>query len=246
MRSIKLVIGFIGTRFEGWQSQKKGKTLQELFERTLSRILKEKIQVTSSSRTDSGVHAKALVAHFRTSSALHDERIQKALNFYLPRDVVVYQAKTVTAKFHARFSAVSKIYRYSIWNSPTRPLFEEATVLWLPQKLDLAAMKRAAPHIKGRHDFSSFVDQDPGNPDRSKVRSIKKIHIQRKDCRIDITVEGDGFLRHMVRIIAGTLIEVGKGRLTPSSIPKIIAAQDRRQAGPTAKAKGLTLLRVRY
>lgn len=244
MRTVKLVIGFDGTRYEGWQSQRNQKTIQEIFEKILARILKEKIQVVSSSRTDSGVHALGLVAGFRTQSVLPDAKIKNALNFYLPRDILVKSAGTVRSGFHARYHAKSKIYRYSIWMSRTRPLFEAPRVLWLPHRLDLRRMKKAAAHFKGRHDFSAF--QDSGDEKASTIRTLKRLAIRRKKELIQIDVEGDGFLRHMVRIIVGTLIEAGKGKLEPEAIPAILQSKDRKKAGPTAKAMGLTLLQVRY
>lgn len=198
----------------------------------------------SSSRTDSGVHALGLVAHFRTESRLPDAKLKEALNYYLPSDVLVHSAKTVSADFHARYSAKSKIYRYTIWNDKTRPLFEAPFVLWHPRKLDTAAMKRASLFFLGRHDFRAFMD---GQDDKkSFVRTIKRLSIQKKSKHIVITIEADGFLRHMVRVIVGTLIEVGRGKLEPQAIAGIVASKDRKKAGPTAKAHGLTLVRVRY
>ena len=137
MRTVKLVIGFQGTRFEGWQSQRKNNTLQEIFERVLTGIFKAKTPIVGSSRTDSGVHARGFVACFHTQSKLPDAKIQTALNFYLPKDILVLSAKTVHPGFHARYHAKSKVYQYDIWNSRTRPLFEEPFVLWHPQELDV-------------------------------------------------------------------------------------------------------------
>lgn len=245
MRVIKLIIGFQGTRYEGWQSQRKDKTLQELFEKILLNIFKEKTHLISSSRTDSGVHALGLAAHFKTDSQLSDERVRQALNFYLPRDVVVQSAQTVSDTFHARFGAKSKVYRYDIWNSLTRPLFEAPFVLWAPHTLDTAHMAQAARHLKGRHDFSAFC-ANPDKDERSPVRTIKKIAVKKNKERIRIEIEGDGFLRYMVRIIVGTLLEVGYGKISPSRIRQILKSRDRAKAGPTAKALGLTLVKVKY
>ena len=244
-RIVKLIIGFQGTRYEGWQSQRKDKTLQELFEKILLKIFKEKIHLTSSSRTDSGVHALGLAAHFKVHSKLSDERIQQALNFYLPPDVVVQSAQTVPDAFHARFGAKSKQYRYDIWNSATRPLFEAPFVLWVPHKLDAVAMTQAASFFKGRHDFSAF-QADGGEENRNAVRTITKITVKKTRERIRIDIEGDGFLRYMVRIIVGTLLEVGRRKITPSKIRQILKSRDRSKAGPTVKALGLTLVKVKY
>lgn len=244
MRTVRLLIGFDGSRFEGWQDQKKGKTLQELFEKLLLKILKEPVSVISSSRTDSGVHALGLVAHFRTQNPLQDSKIKEALNFYLPKDVLARSAKTVSSDFHARYAAKSKVYRYTIWNSKTRPLFEAAHVLWHPQKLDAALMSRAAGHLKGRHDFRAFMDGK--DEKKSFVRNLKRLSVKKKKHVIEITAEGDGFLRHMVRVLAGTLIEVGRGKMPPEGVKAALESKDRKLAGPTAKSHGLTLVKVRY
>ncbi len=246
MRTVKLVIGFDGTRYEGWQSQKKGKTLQEVFEKALSQILKEKkVDLIGSSRTDSGVHAKGFVAHFRTHSVLKDAKIKDALNYYIPRDILVYSAKTVSATFHARYGAKSKIYQYDIWCSKTRPLFEAPFALWHPHALNLNKMKQAVRHFVGEHDFSAFYDKG-GDMPKSAVRSIRRISIHKEESMIRIQMEGSGFLRHMIRVIVGTLIEVGRGKLASQAIPGILSSKDRSKAGSTAKAHGLTLLQVKY
>jgi len=263
-RTVKLLIGFDGTRYEGWQDQRKGKTLQEVFEKLLLKILKEPANLISSSRTDSGVHALGLVAHFWTLNPLPDIKIKKALNFHLPRDIVVYSARTVHADFHARYYAKSKLYRYLIWNQPTRPLFEAPFVLWHPHRLDLGFMRKAARYFLGKHDFRAFMDGKdekkslemtghsmaptdvPRSRGRGFVRSVKSLTIQRGKGLIRIRIEANGFLRHMVRVIVGTLIEAGRGKLRPETVPAILNSKDRKNAGPTAKPHGLTLIKVRY
>jgi tRNA pseudouridine38-40 synthase len=244
VRVVKLVIGFDGTRYEGWQSQRKNKTIQETFQQILARVLNEPVHVTGSSRTDSGVHAKALVAHFKTRSDLPDHKIKSALNFYLPRDILVYSARTVSGDFHARFHAKSKIYEYAVWNAKDRPLFEAPYVWWCPYHLNVSRMKTAAKYFFGKHDFSAF--RDGGADGRNSIRTISRISIKKKGAILRIRVEGDGFLRHMVRVLVGTLIEVGRGRLEPAQIPRILASKDRKNAGPTAQACGLTLTKVSY
>jgi len=243
-RTVKLVIGFEGTRYEGWQSQKKDRTIQEIFEKILAKILKEKTHLASSSRTDSGVHALGLVAHFKTKNPLADPKIKHALNFYLPRDILVHSAKTVPDSFHARFGAKSKRYRYDIWNNPTRPLFEAPFVLWYPHRLRIALMRKAASYVKGRHDFSAFKDR--GDEKENSVRMIKRIVIKKNKELIRVEIEADGFLRHMIRVIIGTLIDVGRGKISPQRVKSILHSKDRSKAGPTAKALGLTLIRVKY
>lgn len=244
MRTVRLILGFDGTRYEGWQSQKKDKTIQEVFEKILARILKEKTHLAGSSRTDSGVHARHFVAHFRTKSGHSDAVLKKALNFHLPKDILVYSAKTMPDGFHARFGAKFKIYQYDIWNSPTRPLFEAPYVLWHPQRLDVRLMRRAAAYLRGCHDFSAFKDE--GGDTRSHVRTLRRLTVMRKGSHVRITAEGDGFLRHMVRVLAGTLIEAGRGRLSPERVRDILRSRDRRLAGPTAKPQGLCLVKVKY
>jgi len=245
VRTVRLEIAFVGTAYEGWQSQRKGKTVQETVERLLERILKEKVPVTASSRTDSGVHARGLVAHFKTKSALPDIRLREALNFYLPKDIAVLSAGTVGSDFHARYGAKSKIYRYQIWNDPVRPVFEAPFAFWSPTPLDVAEMRKAARHLKGRHDFSAFCDMT-ADPRKTHVRTVKRLVLSKKGPLITLEIEGDGFLTHMVRIIAGTLIQVGRKQIPAARVPKILRSKDRKLAGPTAKAHGLTLVKVKY
>lgn len=244
MRTVRLTVAFDGTRYEGWQSQRRGKTLQETIERTLERLFGKRTDLISSSRTDSGVHALGLVAHFKTSSALSDSTIRKALNFHLPGDILVLSARTAPDGFHARYSAVSKTYRYDLWNSATRPLREAPYAWWYPHRLDLPSMRQAARHLTGEHDFAAF--RDKGEEDKSTVRRIHRITLKRHGKLLRIEITGSGFLRHMVRIIVGTLIEVGRGKMTPSRVAAILQSRDRSLAGPTAKPHGLTLVSVRY
>ncbi|MBI4352932.1 MAG: tRNA pseudouridine(38-40) synthase TruA [Candidatus Omnitrophica bacterium] len=244
MRTVRLVVGFQGTHYEGWQSQRKGNTLQEVFEKILEKVLKHKAHLVGSSRTDSGVHAIGFAAHFRTANPLPDKKIKDALNFYLPRDVVVFSAKTVSGLFHARFSARGKLYRYDIWRSPTRPLFEAPFVLWHPGPLDAAWMKKAAKVLTGRHDFSAFRGRDGG--ERNPVKNVRFVRIRRIKRLVRIEIEADGFLRHMARIIVGTLIEAGRKKISPEKMAEILHSKDRAKAGPTAKAYGLTLVKVKY
>jgi tRNA pseudouridine38-40 synthase len=245
VRTVKLIIGFIGTRYEGWQSQRNNRTLQELLEKSLFKILREKVPLISSSRTDSGVHALGLATHFKTQSKLPDSKLKQALNFYLPKDVIVFSVKTMPNDFHARYHAKSKVYRYSIWNSGTRPLFEAPFVWWCPQPLNLVLMRKAAAFLEGKHDFSAFKDAG-GDDLKSAVREIKRITIRKKKSLLIVEVEGSGFLRHMIRIIVGTLVQAGRGKMAPQQVRTILRSKDRKLAGPTAKAKGLMLMRVKF
>lgn len=244
MRTVKLVIGFDGTRYAGWQSQRKGNSIQEMLESNLLKLFKEKTSLVSSSRTDAGVHARGMVAHFKTKCVLSDLKIKRALNYYLPKDILIYSSRTVSDKFHARYDAKSKLYCYDIWNSPLRPLFESSYVLWFPKNLDINKMKKACAFFKGQHDFSAFCDK--GDPKESYVRCIKRIRIRKIKSIIRIEVEANGFLRHMVRVIVGTLVEVGRSKMNFNNIQDILKSKDRKQAGPTIKPKGLTLMRVKY
>lgn len=246
VRSVKLTIAFVGTAYEGWQSQLKGTTVQEIIESRLKRILKERITVHGSSRTDSGVHAESLVAHFKTRSRMPAGTILRALNFHLPKDIAIRSAVVAKPGFHARFDAKSKVYEYRIWNGPIRPVFQANHLLWVSQPLSVTLMRQAARILVGTHDFTSFWDKGKSTDDKNAVRSIKRILIQRTGNLIRIRIEGDGFLRHMVRVIVGTLLDVGRKRTKPAELRRILAERARKFAGATAPAHGLTLLRVKY
>ena len=244
-RTVKLLIAFQGTRYLGWQSQRNGKTVQEIFEAQLARILKEKVNVHGSSRTDAGVHAKGFVAHFKTKSGLTDAKIKDALNFYLPKDIVVLASHIVPDGFHARFSAVSKTYQYEIWNHRTRPAYDKAPyVLWVTKKLDVSSMQKAAKRLVGKHDFNAFRDR--GEEERRTIRVIRGLTVTQSGPLIAIRVTANGFLKHMIRVMTGTLIEVGRGKLSIKDIETVVKYKDRKKAGPTVKPQGLTLLKVRY
>ncbi len=245
MRTVRLLIAFQGTRYDGWQSQLTGKTLQEVFEKQLARILTVKTNLTSSSRTDSGVHARGMVAHFKTKSTLPDSKLRAALNYYLPEDVLVLSAKTMADDFHARYHAKSKIYEYLIWNSRTRPLYDLAPYcLWYGGSLDVTKMRKAARVLIGKHDFSAF--RDSGDEEKDPVRTLYSIVIRKTGPKVSIRVRGNGFLRHMVRILVGTLIQTGRGKATPESVRIALHSKNRKLSGPTSKALGLTLLKVQY
>lgn len=244
LKTVKLTLAFDGTRYEGWQSQRKDRTVQEVFEKALEKIFSQKIHLAGSSRTDSGVHARGFVAHFKVKSKLTDAAIVRALNFYLPCDIVVLKAQTVPATFHARFKAKSKIYRYTLCLSKTRPVFEAPYVLHYPYPVNMAHLQKAARLLTGRQDFRAFMDAD--SEKEKTVRYLKKIRIHRQGELLHFDFEGDGFLRHMVRILMGTLLEVNRGKISLEAIPFILKSRDRKKAGPTAKAQGLHLLKVNY
>lgn len=252
MRNIKLTLEYDGTEFCGWQTQKrksqksnrKRTTIQETVEEVLGKILQEKVKVIGSGRTDSGVHALNQVANFKTKSVLPLKNIQKALNSVLPYSIAVVKIEEASADFHARFDAKSKTYRYSILNSGfNRPLLNNHFSR-VPYKLNVPLMKKEIRHLLGKHDFKSFQARD--KKERSSIRTISKINLSQKGNLIYLDVSADGFLYNMVRNIAGSLIEVGRGKLPQNSIKKMLLAKNRKSAGPTAPAKGLALTKVRY
>lgn len=255
MRNIKLVLEYEGTDYNGWQSQKEDPTVQSVLEDRLSKITGERCAVVGAGRTDSGVHALGQVAAFRTVSNLDAATIKRALNALLPPDIRVKNAFDADESFHPRFSSVGKTYFYIIANSGYASPFLRRFVCRVPQKLDVAAMARAAASLRGRHDFRAFMGA--GSEVKSSERTIEELSVEETDGIeflgnlmdgrfVRIVARGDGFLRHMVRNIVGTLLEVGKGRLDPASISDILASGERTMAGPTSPAKGLFLKEVHY
>ncbi|MDP3732805.1 MAG: tRNA pseudouridine(38-40) synthase TruA [Candidatus Omnitrophota bacterium] len=252
-RNIKLTIEYAGTSYSGWQAQNscqlsavscQQKTIQETIEKALQKILQEKIKVVGSGRTDAGVHAQAQVANFKTDSSIAIEKLRKALNAVLPDDISVIRTEEVRAGFHSRFSAKSKVYRYTILNRPSRSAILRDTAYFFPYPLNLKLMRKEAGVLLGRHNFKSFQAAD--KRERGATRTIKNIKIIRDKDFIYIDIEADGFLYNMVRNIAGTLIEIGRGKFSEGSTKKILLARNRKFAGPTVPAKGLCLLEVKY
>jgi len=246
MNNIKLTIAYDGTHFAGWQTQKNAKTIQETIEKSLRKILKEKINLTGSGRTDSGVHAKAHIANFKTRKSIPPKRLQIALNANLPEGIVIRDAECVPLKFNSRFCAKSKVYRYTILNSKIDDPFLKKYYYKVSYRLNVALMRKEARFLQGRHDFKSFQAKSALSHIRNTKRTIKRIKIIKSGKFIYVDIEGEAFLHNMVRNIAGTLIEVGRGYLKPGSMKKILASRNRRKAGPTAPAKGLMLMEVKY
>jgi tRNA pseudouridine38-40 synthase len=248
MRNIKLIIEYDGTNYSGWQVQHrhnlKKKTIQEVLQRALRRVLQEKIKVAASGRTDAGVHARAQVAHFKTRSQLSCTAVQRALNSSLPRDIRIKQVKPVALDFHARFSAISKTYRYMIVNDSFVSVFLVPYAHLVKQPLDERKMRRGSRYLLGKHNFRSFQAVD--KKEAQAIRTIKRLDVRRAGNLITLDIEANGFLYKMVRNIAGTLIEVGRGRLKAQDIREILKAKNRISAGPCAPAKGLSLLQVKY
>lgn len=244
MRNILLKIEYDGTNYSGWQYQKNAKSIQETIEAALKRITGRKARLISCGRTDAGVHALAHIVNFKTDSGIPSFKLQRALNSVLPKDIVIKAIKEVPLKFHSRFDAKSKIYRYTIVNGPSPSAILRNITAHIPHKLDLALMKKEAKILVGRHDFKSFQAAD--RIERSSVRTIKDIRIKKKGDLLEIYVEADGFLYNMVRNIAGTLVDIGRGRLPAGSMARILKAKNRKLAGETAPAKGLCLIEVKY
>ncbi len=245
MRNIKLIIEYDGTNYQGWQVQAKGATIQGIIEEKLSTITEERIHLAGSGRTDSGVHALAQVANFKTKSQLDVRSIQKALNSLLPPDIVIQRAEEVEDDFHARKAAMGKVYEYRILNRELRSAFHHGYAWHIPQKLDLEEMRKATRILIGEHDFSSF--RSVGTPTRTAIREINRAEWKKdRDGLIRFEIEANGFLKQMVRAIVGTLVEVGRGKIDSGEFQKILDSKDRKMAGPTAPAHGLFLKEVKY
>ncbi len=234
-----------GASYHGWQRQKgTDRTIQQKLEEALSQILQEKVAVTGASRTDAGVHALAQEAHFETFRPVDTAKLSVGMNALLPPEIAVRKVRRVRGKFHARFDAAWKRYTYWIWNDPEKPVWERNRAWHVRYPLDLAAMRRAARTLVGRRDFRAFTATDGRKG--STVRTVRSITIRRVGKRIRLDFAGDGFLYNMVRSIVGTLVDVGRGRISASRVRTILASCDRRKAGPTAPGQGLFLVKVAY
>lgn len=244
METVKLVISYDGTDFHGFARQRGLRTVQGVLEDTLSQILKRPTEVFGSGRTDKGVHARAQVIHFAQPYGPPVDRYPFVLRRALPKDIVPLVAEAVPDSFHARFSASGKTYRYTLHTAPLEDVFTTRFVWHLPVTLNWDAMAEAAAHLVGGHDFTSFCSAS--TPIEDKRRTIYSITFQPRGEYQDIVVSGNGFLQYMVRIIVGTLVDVGMGRLAATQMGDILAAKDRRRAGLTAPARGLTLWQVHY
>lgn len=245
MRNLKMSIEYDGTRFKGWQKQKDGvPTIQEKIENVLSKMTGEDIQVVGCGRTDSGVHAEGYIANFHTNCGLTTEDMLNYLYEFLPEDIVVKSMKDTTERFHARYNVKSKTYVYRINNSNFRNVFNRKYVYHTDEKLNLNEMRTAAEVLIGTHDFQSFTSLRPNT--KPTLRTINYINITKSDDMIEVEVNGNGFLLNMVRIITGTLLEVGKGKLKPTDVERILDEKKRSEAGPIAQAKGLCLKNVQY
>ncbi|MBY0524123.1 MAG: tRNA pseudouridine(38-40) synthase TruA [Gemmataceae bacterium] len=245
MRNIKLTLSYDGTDFAGWQTQPGFRTVQETLEQAIAKLTGEpRVRVNASGRTDTGVHAVGQVVNFRTTTVHSPEVIARAVNARLPADVVVRDAAEMPEAFDANRDAKRKLYRYVIHDGPVPSPFLRRYCTSSRHVLDVAAMRRAAEPLKGKHDFHSFETEWPNR--KTSVRTITHLSVNRFGEYIWLDVEADGFLYNMVRSIAGTLMNVGRGHWHESQVAAILQAEDRIQAGPTAPASGLFLMRVSY
>lgn len=241
---ILLILEYDGTNYAGWQIQKNAVTVQEAVETAIFEALGQRCRVTGAGRTDAGVHARGQCAQFDIQSHIPPEKFSYVLNLVLPPDIRVRESRAVSEDFHVRKGARMKHYRYTIYNAPHASAIDRFTTAHARQDLDAEKMKIAAQYLVGTHDFAAF--RAAGSDIVGTVRTIYSIDITRIDENIYIDVKGNGFLYNMVRIIAGTLIDVGKGRISPSAIPGILESRDRTRAGATAPAQGLCMMGVYY
>lgn len=244
MRNIKLLISYDGKRYNGWQRQvSTDQTIQTKLEQLLSKMTEEEIEVHGSGRTDKGVHATGQVANFYSNTKMSTDEILDYMNTYLPQDIAILDVKDASPRFHSRLNVLKKTYVYRVWNSPTRNVLERNYIYHVPEKLDLNAMLEAATYLLGTNDYQSFCAR---KMKKSSIRTIHSIDIEKIGDELRFTYCGSGFLYNMVRILTGTLIEVGKHEREPKSMPALIAAKQRSLAGHTAPAHALCLSKVDY
>jgi tRNA pseudouridine38-40 synthase len=250
----RLLLSYRGTRYHGWQRQPaletyKGDppppgagipTIQETLDAAIAAVVAHPVSLVGSSRTDAGVHAKGQIAHFDTDQTqISPESLRRAANYRLPSDILIRSIEPAPDSFDAITAAVSKRYQYYVWNAPDRNPFAPDLSWHRWQTLDIAAMKSAAAHFVGEHDFTSFAR--PGHGRQTTIRTVAHCHVAARGSRLVIGIEGSGFLWNMVRIMVGTLVEVGLGRHAPDDIPRMLEARNREAAGPTAPPHGLYL-----
>ena len=244
MRNIKLTIEYDGKDFNGWQKQPNKLNIQGSIEQAIKQITGEDVELNASGRTDAGVHALGQVANFKTNSNIPIDKMAIAINSKLKRSIIIKKAEEVDERFHSRLSCKRKTYRYVINNTPEGSAIYRNLETHIPQKLDVGKMKEAVKYFEGEHDFKAF--KASGTSSKSSVRTIYETNLYKKDDKIYIELTGNGFLYNMVRIIAGTLVEVGLGKIKPEEIPEIIKSQKRENAGKTLPPNGLYLVKVMY
>lgn len=244
MRNIKLTVEYEGTPFSGWQRLKGRPSVQGELEKAIQRVTGRRSDVTGAGRTDAGVHALGQVANFKTESRLALDRIPSALNAHLPETIRVVSAEDVDEQFHARYSATGRTYRYAVLNRPAPSAILRHHAYHVPVPLDLDVMTAALPVLRGTHPFTAF--HGVGSGERTTICTVRTANVARSVDMVIFTFEADRFLRHMVRMIVGTLLRVGKGKLSPHAVGEILRGEDSRQAGPRAPAHGLYLVKVSY
>ena len=244
IRNVKMVLEYDGTNYCGFQTQKNGITIQSVLEKSFEKILGKRIPIIASGRTDAGVHAVGHAFNIKAPFPMDDGRLLMGINSILPKDIAVKSVKTVDNAFHARKDAKWKKYRYVIINSKIPSPLQARTSWRVPVPLDLKSMQKAATYIVGKHDFRSFMGKRSSV--KTTVRNIISLSVKKTGDRLVVEIVGNGFLKYMVRIIVGTLIEVAKGSLSPADVKKILTANDRTVAGPTAPPHGLCLIEVGY
>lgn len=244
-KNYKLKISYDGSRYFGWEHQPDRETIQGKIETVLARMVdKDMVDVIGAGRTDAGVHARAMIANVHLDTQMSPEEIRDYANRYLPDDISILEVREAADRFHARYKAVGKTYQYTCFDGPVKPVFDRKYYTPLDQELDVEAMQEAAHFLEGKHDYKSFCGNS--RMKKSTVRIVDTITVRRRKGYVYLTFHGTGFLQNMVRIMSGTLIEVGLGRKRPEEVGEILEACDRKVAGPTAPAKGLCLLKVDY
>lgn len=244
-KNYKLKISYDGSRYFGWEHQPDRETIQGKIETVLARMVdKDRVDVIGAGRTDAGVHARAMIANVHLDTQMSPEEIRDYANRYLPDDIAILEVREAADRFHARYKAVGKTYQYTCFDGPVKPVFDRKYYTPLDQELDVEAMQEAAHFLEGKHDYKSFCGNS--RMKKSTVRIVDTITVRRRKGYVYLTFHGTGFLQNMVRIMSGTLIEVGLGRKRPEEVGEILEACDRKVAGPTAPAKGLCLLKVDY
>ncbi len=244
MSRFKVIVAYDGTNYHGFQKQNNALTIQEVLEKAITSIVQQPIEIIGAGRTDTGVHAKGQCCVFDAKTNIPEENLIKAINSRLPKDIVVKNVQSVQENFHPRYSAKRKIYRYQILNSKTCDPFLYRYAYFYPHTLEISLMQEAAKYIIGEHDFKCFCSA--GSSVQSTIRTVYSLDVNKHDELVCIEICGNGFLYNMVRIIAGTLIQVGIKKLSPKEIQNIIDGKDRKGSGPTAPPEGLTMMEVNY
>ena len=245
MRNIRITIEYDGKNFAGWQAQPNKESIQQSIEDSIFEITGERVELVGSGRTDAGVHALGQVANFHTNSKIEIEKVPYAINSKLPKSIVVHKAEEVEDRFHSRYNCKQKTYRYVINNSEFPSALNRYREYHMPYKLDFDEMKEAIKKFEGEHDFKAFKSSG-GKDKKTTVRTLTRCEIKKEGTKIIIELTGNGFLYNMVRIISGTIVDVGLGKIKASEISGIIESKDRRKAGKTLPPHGLYLVEVKY